>query len=238
MLVQPREVRPAAPPAPPAPPEKDKVGQRNEPNPAWRVEAQRFAALLVVLGLQAPDMQSSPGQEEAEKLADEVLKAPAGRVPFDVRAQALALKGRWTLGLLTYVEGLRAFLPPNYEAGLLDLVRNHPRLKRPDTLVVPNPLDAERHYAAGLNFYYERDYPAAEKSFASAVENDSQDARYFYFLGLARLAQNKREAYEDFDQGAALESQNKPPSPVVSASLERIQGPVRRIVNDARTRVR
>ncbi len=246
VLVTPRETRPAgAPPAPPPPPPEpkaggDKVGRLDSlPDAARRAEALRFAALLAVLALQAPDLQPlTPAQEEAEKLADEVLKAPPDKVPFDVRAQALALKGRWTLGLLSYVEGLRPFLPPRYATGLLDLVRNHPRLKRPDTLVVPNPLDAEKHYAAGLNFYFDRDYPSAEKEFAAAVENDSQDARYFYFLGLSRLAQNKREAYEDLDQGAVLEGQNRPPSPVVSVALERIQGPMRRIVNDARTKPR
>jgi hypothetical protein len=209
------------------------------PDAARRAEALRFAALLAVLALQAPEMQApNPGDEEAQKLADEILKAPADKVPFDVRAQALAIKGRWTLGLLTYVDGLRRFLPPNYAAGLLDLVSNHPRLKRPDVLTVPNPLEAEKHYAAGLNFYFDRDYPAAEKSFATAVENDGQDARYYYYLALARLAQNKREAYEDLDQGALLEAQNRPPAAVVSSALERIQGPVRRIVNEARTKPR
>jgi hypothetical protein len=245
VLIQPGEGRPAgAPPAPPPPPapkvEGDKVGRLELPqDAARRAEALRFAVLLAVLALQPPDMQPlTPGQEEAEKLADEILKAPPDKVPFDVRAQALAIKGRWTQGLLTYVEGLRPYLPPRYSGGLLDLVRNHPRLKRPDTLRVPNPLDAEKNYAAGLNFYFDRNYPAAEKAFEAAVENDSQDARYFYFLGLSRLAQNKREAYEDLDQGASLEAQNRPPSAVVSVALERIQGPLRRIVNEARTRPR
>jgi hypothetical protein len=246
-LVQPREGRPAGelppiqPVVPPPPPkaEGDKVGRLDlPPDAARRAEALRFAVLLSVLALQAPDLQPpTPAQEEADKLADEVLKA-GDKVPFDVRAQALAIKGRWTMALLTYVEGLRSHLPPRYAGGLLELVRNHPRLKRPDTLRVPNPFDAERNYAAGLNYYFARDYPAAEKSFAAAVENDSQDARYFYFLGLAKLAQNKRDAYDDLDQGAVLESQNRPPAATVSVALERIQGPLRRVINDARTKPR
>lgn len=221
---------------PPPRPEGDKTGRLPTEGTSATL-ALRDLAILVVLGLQAPgDM--GPGQEEAQRLADEILKAPAGSVPFDVRAQALAIKGLWTPALITYAEGLRRHLPPAYSAGLLDIVRRHPRLQRPDTLAIPNPLEAEKAYAAGLNFYFDRDYASAEKAFTTAVENDSQDARYFYFLGLSRLAQNKRDAYEDLDQGAILERQGRPSPAAVSAALERIQGPLRRTVNDVRNRPR
>ncbi len=53
---------------------------------------------------------------------------------------------------------------------------------------------------------------------------------------LARLAQGKREAYEDFDQGARLERQGRPDSAAVAAALERVQGQVRWVLNAARTR--
>ena len=56
------------------------------------------------------------------------------------------------------------------------------------------------------------------------MEHDGQDARYYYFLGLAQLMQGDRDAYEDFDQGARLEQQNRPPRAAVSAALERVQG--------------
>ena len=98
-------------------------------------------------------------------------------------------------------------------------------------------MEAEKHFAAGLNFYFDSDYANAEKSFLLTVENDSQDARYFYFLGLSPLAQNRRrDAAEDFDQGAQLERLNRPAPAAVSESLERIQGPTRRIVNEVRYR--
>ncbi len=128
-------------------------------------------------------------------------------------------------------------MPREYGNGLLYLVLNHPRLKRPDSLRTPNPAEAVRHFAGGLNFYFDRDYLNAEKSFLLAIENDTQDARYFYYLGLSRLAQNKRrDANDDFNQGAMLERLNRPAPAMVSESLERIQGPTRRIVNDIRYR--
>ena len=72
---------------------------------------------------------------------------------------------------------------------------------------------------------------------ASCVRRiSSQDARYHYFLGLSRLAQDKREAYEDFDQAARLERLGRPGRPAVSAALERVQGPMRRVLNEIRNR--
>jgi tetratricopeptide (TPR) repeat protein len=198
-------------------------------------------AALVSLMLQAPALPpagaNAGAQQEAEKLADEVLAAPEGTVPFDVRAQALAVKGLYTRALETYVEGLRPHVPRNLADGLLRIIRSHPALGRPESLATPNPLEAERHYAAGLNFFFARDYADAEKDFLLAVENDNQDARYFYFLGLSRLMQGKRrEAYEAFEAGARLERQNRPGPAAVSGALERIQGPARRVVNEARNR--
>jgi hypothetical protein len=234
VLSQPREVRRG-----PAPAAANKVGWSDPaPYPARYRRDVQLLLLASALGLQAPGLiDDQPGMEEAEKLADEVLKAPAGKVPFDVRSQALAVKGRWTLALQSYVEGLRPFMPREYSNGLVYLILNHPRLKRPDSLRIANPMEAEKHFAAGLNFYFERDYANAEKEFVAAVENDGNDARYFYFLGLSRLAQNKRrDARDDFDQGATLERLNRPAPAAVSESLERIQGPTRRIVNDIRYR--
>jgi tetratricopeptide (TPR) repeat protein len=190
--------------------------------------------------LQAPAVPSDAdarAQQEAERLADEVLAAPEGSVPFDVRAQALAVKGLYTRALVTYVEGLRPYVPRSLADGLLRIIRSHPALKQPESLLAVNPLEAERHYAAGLNFFFRRDYANAEKDFLLAIENDNQDARYFYFLGLSRLMQGKRrQAYEDFDMGSRLERLNRPAPAAVSSSLERVQGPVRRVVNEARNR--
>src|SRR5262249_27477539 len=181
VLLQPREVRPGQPAAPPAP-GGNKVGWLDPaPYPARHRQNLKELALMVVLGLQAPLLPGEqPGLEEAEKLADEILKAPPGTVPFNVHAQALAIKGLWGEALREYVAGIRPLLPREYADGLMYLILNDPRLRRPDSLRIPNPLEAEKHFAAGLNFYFEGDYTNAEQEFLLTIRNESQDARYFY----------------------------------------------------------
>ena len=197
-----------------------------------------FTSLMLNLTLQAADLpMSGPAAREAEKLADEVL-AMGDKAPFDVRAQALAVKGLYTRALRTYTTGLRdrGLLAPAYANALLELISEHPMLKRPDSLIVPEPAEGEKHYAAGVNYFFAHRYADAEKEFIAAVENDGSDARYYYYLGLSRLAQNKRDAYEDFDQAARLERLGRPGRGAVSASLERVQGSMRRVLNEIRTR--
>ncbi len=232
----------AAPPKAPTLPSpklgEGRVGawRDSAPYPAKVHEARKNLVLMLVLGLQPPLLPGeAPGLDEAEKLADEVLKAPPGTVPFTTLAQALAIKGRWSQALQVYLEGIRPMLPREYYDGLMYLILNDPRLKRPDSLRIPNPLAAEKHFAAGLNFYFDGDFINAEKSFLLTIENDSQDARFFYFLGLSRLALNRRrEAYADFNQGVLLERVNRPAPVEVDQSLERIQGPARCILDEFR----
>lgn len=229
VLLQPRAARPAGQP----------VSWRSPARyPSRHFEDMKSGILLVTLGLQTPLLPGEePGLQEAEKLADEVLKAPRGTVPFNVLAQALAVKGRWSAALETYVEGIRPMLPRQYGNGLVYLLRNDPRLKRPDSLRTPNPFEAEKHFAAGLNFYFARAYANAEKEFLLTVENNSRDARFFYFLGLSRLAQGSRRVVSaDFETAAMLEHVNLPSPAEVSQSLERIQGPTRRFINEFRER--
>jgi hypothetical protein len=194
--------------------------------------------LLAVTLLQAEsdETEGSPAQKEAEKLADEVL-AKGDKAPFDARAQAWAVKGLFTRALGVYAKGLRdeGLLAPVYANRLNDLVAKFLDEKGPDSRNVPDPLNGERHYAAGLNFYFAKKYANAEKELRAAIEDDNNDARYYYFLGLARLAQGKRGAAEDFDQGARLERLGRPGRAAVSRALERVQGPARFRLNEVRT---
>jgi hypothetical protein len=201
--------------------------------------ARKAAALEAVVLLTAlalpPGGAGSMTEDErrARELADEILAA-GDKVPFNLRAQALAIKGLHTRAVMTYAEGLRAHLPPALANGLLTILQSHPALRRPEGTDAPDPVEADKHYAEGLNRYFAEDYPGAEKELAEAVRLYGRDARYFYFLGLARLHQGKRGAAADFVQGARLEALDLPPQAAVSRSLERIQGRVRLLLNEAR----
>jgi hypothetical protein len=107
-----------------------------------------------------------------------------------------------------------------------------PVVRRPPSTEQPNPLLAEAHYAAGLRAYFGGRFADAEADFDAAVQCDRKDARYFYFLGLSRLALGEaREANADFEEGARLERDNLPARKVVSTALERIQGAPRQALN-------
>ncbi|HZT81139.1 MAG TPA: tetratricopeptide repeat protein, partial [Gemmataceae bacterium] len=188
-------------------------------------------ALLVTLAV-PPDGLPTPEQQKANELANEVLKSRPAPGDFLLRAQAHALQGEWTKALKVYVEGLRPHLRRDYADGLAEIINNHPVFKRPDSRSVPNPLLAEQHWGAGLRAYYARRWADAEREFGEAIANDSQDARYFYFLGLSRLQQGRRaDAIADFEEGYRLEELGKPSRTAVNASLERVQGPMRRTLD-------
>jgi tetratricopeptide (TPR) repeat protein len=220
----------------------EKPAPTGQPKLGWldgkKAAASDVLLMLLVFTVQPPLGQLPANVDEAVKLADEILKQDPSKVPYEIRAQAYGIKGQWTDALRTYAEGLKGNLDRQHADELMYLIDNHPRLKGLDVARVPSPLMAEAHYAEGLRHYTNRRYADAEKEFALAVKNESQDARYHYYLGLARLAQNKAEASEDFAQGAALEAKGRPTRAAVSVALERIQGPVRTILNQAREKVR
>jgi tetratricopeptide (TPR) repeat protein len=221
-------------PAPPA----DRIGKETRKEDWKHVATMDVLSLLVLLPVQAPGLPSTgPNVREAEKLADEIL-AQGDKASFDARAMALAVKGLYTRAVNTYLAGLRdkGLLAPGYANGLLELIDKHPALSRPESLTVPDPLAGEKAYATGLNFFAQKKYVDAEREFLSAIENDNGDARYFYYLGLTRLALGKRDAYEDLDAAARLERLGRPGSAAVSRALERVQGPMRKVLNDIRNR--
>jgi hypothetical protein len=252
LLARPRQGRPPLPP--PAPKEEPKkkedgkVGQlptldqvrQLAANPQTQNEARAALAVLLTVALHQPEV-FQPGKAQAMKIADEIIQQyelDPRSVPFDVVAGAYMIKGQYTRALLIYAEGLKPHLRPDYYEGLMNILQNHPQVRRPPSLNPPNPFEAESEYARGLRFYFACDYGRAEKHFRAATEYDNQDARYFYFLGLSKLMQGNADASEDFEQGARLEKQNKPASPTVSISLERVQGPARKVLNEARYGVR
>jgi tetratricopeptide (TPR) repeat protein len=196
--------------------------------------SEQLASLILLLQLGAPPDVSKEA-EEANKLADEILASPDTPNSFMLKAQAYAVKGRWNEALRTFALGLRPHIRRDYADVLIDLVNRHPMLRRPDKLDIPDPLRAEAFFTTGLRHFGAKNYLDAEKAFLSAVEADNQDARYFYYLGLTRMALCKRDdATADYQQGAVLEGQGKPGRAAVSESLEGIQGTPRQILNSFR----
>jgi hypothetical protein len=210
-------------------------GPREGKAGAGRPFSVRELLVMTMIGLQqlTPEEQA---QKKRQDLADQILKRPdIERYPLE-KAQALAIKGLWNEALNTCVESLRQRLRPDQLEVLEDIIKNHPGLHRVVQQRVPQRSQAERHYLAGLSRYYASDFANAEKEFAQAIMNFDQDARYHYFLGLARLQQGKRGNTEDFDEAARLEAGGHPARDAVDNALERIQGDLRRLIRDVRNR--
>ena len=73
----------------------------------------------------------------------------------------------------------------------------------------------------------------AEGHFKNAIDKHGNDARYWYYLGLAKQRQG-RDAGADFKQGASLEAKGLPSSEFINTDLLRIQGPAREALNAVR----
>jgi hypothetical protein len=231
----PQEKAPVAPPAeekrPPAATEKEKVGGRPALCPDVLMKAVVTPVLTPALE-EAGEPKTPKELQEIEDLADQAIKGgdPEGHL---IKARVLARKGLWTEALREYLDGLeRLCHPPERVQGMRYLVENHPVFRMPEGLQPPNPILAERHYARGLHLFWAKRFPEAEAEFFEAARYNDEDARYVFYLGLARLGEGKRDdAYEAFKRGGQLEGQSKPNSSTVSVSLERVQGPVRKTLN-------
>ena len=62
-------------------------------------------------------------------------------------------------------------------------------------------------FSTGLLLYRNNELAYAEREFESAIKQNDRDARYWYFLGLSRLALgNTEQANKDFREGAERRS--------------------------------
>jgi TolA-binding protein len=136
------------------------------------------------------------------------------------------------------VKGLEQLIREGTTAPVLPNVPQPERSLVQDSLPTGDPLAAEQAYARGLVNFWSGRYSAAESDFGLAVRtagSTGQDARYYYFLGLAQLGQGKRDdSQATFRHAGRLERDNRPSSRVVSSALERIQGQARRTVDTYR----
>jgi hypothetical protein len=110
--------------------------------------------------------------------------------------------------------------------------------KVPAVATEPNPLLAEKHFSKGLDYFWGRRYSEAELEFVKTVLYYDDDARYRYFLGLSRYLQGTSDkralSGADFEKGAQLERMRHPSAREVNASLERVQGQLRKVIDHYR----
>jgi tetratricopeptide (TPR) repeat protein len=201
---------------------------------------------LTLTGVQPPgDDDEAPATaarlKESIDLANELIKSSNPKTKgqgYLLLGQARAKQGKRTEGLQLYVKGMEMVHPGIASKDLDKMIQEHPAFQTPDTLTRPNAFLAERQFGQGLHHYWNKQYAKAEEHFNAAVGFFKQDARYFYFLGLARYNQKgqlKRDAaLFAFEQGARLEADNHPEASEVNLSLERLQGKMRRFVDEFR----
>ncbi len=231
--------------------QKEKKQEKKEPKKAPEPKAdlsQAFplAAMLVVAQAAADDMEdasSSARLKESMDLARELIESSNPKIKGEgylLLGQALARQGKRTEGLREYMKGMELMYPGMASKEMAKLIEEHPAFQQADASRAPSAYLAEVHFGKGLHLYWSRQYPKAEAEFKQAAGFYPQDARYQYFLGLAQYAQQskvKRDAANySFEQGAKLEAENRPPVSEINASLERIQGDLRKMINEFRAK--
>jgi len=160
------------------------------------------------------------------KLAEERVKAELDRVAA-ARA-ALADFQADVIGRLKAVGAISKETEPEELIAALDSALQ----RQSGTSPRPNAVTAEREYAVGRELYRGGDYNAAEQAFDASVKANERDARYFYFRGLSRWQQaRKEEASRDFAKAAELERLSLPNSRDIDFALERVQGGPRQVLN-------
>jgi hypothetical protein len=92
---------------------------------------------------------------------------------------------------------------------------------------------AARAYATGLEHFAVNRFNEAEAWFNVAVQKHANDARYWYYLGLAKARQG-RDASADFASGAKLEARGLPNAAAVNSDITRVQGALRQSLDAAR----
>ncbi|GAB6167349.1 hypothetical protein JCM19992_33490 [Thermostilla marina] len=95
------------------------------------------------------------------------------------------------------------------------------------------------YYGLGVHAYFSGDYAKAFQHLTTAIDNGSEDPRCYYYRGLTYLRLGREdEAKLDFEQGAKLEAADVSGFYAVGRSLERVQGPDRRLLQKYRLEAR
>jgi hypothetical protein len=203
------------------------------------------AALVAQPVEEVDDKETLARVNETIKLAQELIASKNDKLRGQghlLMGSALSKLGKRTEGLKEYAKGLKLVYPGIETKEIEELINEHPAFQQPDISGTPNPVMAECHFGEGMHLYWSRDFEKAEAQFKTAVKYFDRDARYQYYLGLSQLAQKsklKRDAaYYSFEVGARLEAKSVSTNPYaardINMSLERIQGPIRELLNSFR----
>ena len=184
-------------------------------------------------------------------IAESLIKQPDPKAQgqgYIILGASQTRTGNASEGLSNIIKGLKLVDP---QIALLDpappapkqpstYVAKAPIAAPPDVIPTSNPLAAEKLYTKGLELFWARSYVAAETQFTKAIGSFHDDARYHYYRGLSRYlqgtTQKRKQAHADFLQGVQLEKTHHPGITEVNASLERIQGELRTMLNGYRER--
>jgi hypothetical protein len=199
---------------------------------AMKAEAQKLQD--AAKGLEAKlAADTTKFKADAEKLTKEATAAAARAAD----AEKLALQEKANTEKLA-AESSKLKTDNDRLAKDLDAVRELSDLiKKPAGTSIaalrPDPAKlADRFFGEGLQAFFNGNYKGAESAFRKAIQFRGDDARYHYLLGLALwMKDDTKNAEAAFEKGRDLESNALPSSRMVSAVLERIQGPARQAVN-------
>ncbi len=200
-----------------------------------------LACALIGVQISDEDLDEDPATaarlKESMELANKLIESANPKIKgqgYMILGQALSKMGRRTDGLKEYVKGLELLYPGTVSKEIAKLLDDHPAFQQPEATRA-NPVLAEQYFGKGLHAFWSQSYAEAEAQFKKAVQSYNLDARYQYYLGMALLAQKgsgkRAAAYHAFEQGARLEAANRPSVNDVNASLERVQGSLRALVD-------
>ncbi len=143
------------------------------------------------------------------KLDDATAKATAAEKALDTKVQAM-----------------QADTAAKQKAMEADFAAKIAEARSGALTVVPAEMAASekagRSYADGVDAYRRRAFTDAEALFAAATVSQPADARYWYYLGLARTQTGTTGADDAFKKGAEMEARNKPSGKMIDAALERL----------------
>ena len=93
-------------------------------------------------------------------------------------------------------------------------------------------------YGDGVHSYYAGNFQQSYDFLSRVITFGTDDPSVYYFRGLSALRLgNQNNAADDFEKGAGLEAE-RGNSRSVSRALERIQGPIRMLLEESRTKAR